>query len=141
MNNFQFLGRLTKDPELKYTFNEKSYCKFSVAVDRRFKKDDGPTADFFFITAWGKQADVITQYFKKGQQILIEGRIENNNWEDENGKKHYDFEFTLEHFDFAAPAKNSKNTDQDVNNNLDDLGDPDFKLMEDDNLNSGEFPF
>lgn len=73
MNNIVLIGRLTKDPEMKVSNNDKEYCLFSLAVNRPHEKG---TADFFNCIAFGKTAEVINQYCKKGKQIGIQGSIE-----------------------------------------------------------------
>lgn len=73
MNNIVLIGRLTKDPEMKVSNNDKEYCLFSLAVNRPHEKG---TADFFNCIAFGKTAEVINQYCKKGKQVGIQGSIE-----------------------------------------------------------------
>lgn len=79
MNNIVLIGRLTKDPEMKVSNNDKEYCLFSLAVNRPHEKG---TADFFNCIAFGKTAEVINQYCKKGKQIGIQGSIEFNKKDD-----------------------------------------------------------
>lgn len=102
MNKVILVGRLTKDPELKTTTNGKSVATFSVAVDRRFKQDDQPTADFFNIVSWGRQAEVITQYLGKGRQIALSGRLQSRSYTAQDGSKRYVTEVVLEEFDFIG---------------------------------------
>ena len=103
MNKFQFMGRLTKDPEVRYTSgNNTQVTTFSVAVNRRFVAQGGERqADFFNLTAFGKTAEFCAKYFKKGQQVLVEGRIQNRTWEDQNGQKRYATDFIVEDTYFA----------------------------------------
>lgn len=105
MNKVQLVGRLAKDPELRTTGTGKSVCSFSVAVDRRYKQDGQPTADFFSITAWGRQAEVIEQYLAKGQQIAIAGRLQSRSYDAKDGTKRYVTEIVLEEFDFISSGK------------------------------------
>lgn len=88
-NRIILMGRLTKDPELKTTQNGISYCRFSIAVDRAYKQGDEKQADFFDITAWRQTAEFVSKYFCKGKAIHIEGKLQNNNYTDQNGVKHY----------------------------------------------------
>lgn len=88
MNKVNLLGRLTKDPEVKYTTNNTVYVNFSIAVRKRFKTEDGVDADFINITAWNKTAEFISMYFKKGMQIALTGRIQVRNYDDKDGKKY-----------------------------------------------------
>lgn len=103
MNKFQFLGRLTKDVEVK--MSEKSdtvIAVFDMAINRRFANKDGNReTDFFRITTFGKTAEFVGKYFKKGKQVLVEGRIQNRTWEDENGQKRYATDFIAEQVYFA----------------------------------------
>ena len=103
MNKFQFLGRLTKDPEVRYTANTNSQVTvFPLAVNRRFASQNGERqTDFFNLTAFGKTAEFCSKYYKKGQQVLVEGRIQNRNWEDQNGQKRYATDFVVEQAYFA----------------------------------------
>jgi len=88
MNKVMLLGRLTKDPELKYTqATNTAVCKFSIAVNRKFSKDN--EADFFNIVAWEKTAEFCGKYFQKGKQVVIVGNIQNRSWDDKEGKKCY----------------------------------------------------
>jgi len=103
MNKFQFMGRLTRDPEVRYTSgNNTQVTTFSVAVNRRFVAQGGERqSDFFNLTAFGKTAEFCSKYFKKGQQVLVEGRIQNRTWEDQNGQKRYTTDFIVEDTYFA----------------------------------------
>ena len=103
MNKFQFMGRLTRDPEVRYTSgNNTQVTTFSVAVNRRFVAQGGERqADLFNLTAFGKTAEFCAKYFKKGQQVLVEGRIQNRSWDDQNGQKRYATDFIVEDTYFA----------------------------------------
>ena len=103
MNKFQFLGRLTKDPEVRYTANTNSQVTvFPLAVNRRFASQNGERqTDFFNLTAFGKTAEFCSKYYKKGQQVLVEGRIQNRTWEDQNGQRRYATDFIIENAYFA----------------------------------------
>ena len=103
MNKFEFLGRLTKDPEVRYTSgNNTQVTTFSLAVNRRFVAQGGERqADFFNLTAFGKTAEFCAKYFKKGQQVVVEGRIHNRTWDDQNGQKRYATDFIVEETYFA----------------------------------------
>ena len=94
MANFSFNkvilgGRLTSDPELKQTQSGISVCSFSVAVNRRTKPGEEQKADFFNVTAWRQTAEFVSRYFHKGSSICIVGSLQNSNWTDQNGQKHY----------------------------------------------------
>ena len=84
-------GRLTADPELKTTSSGISVVTFSIAVNRRFSKDSAQQneTDFFNVTAWRQTAEFVSRYFRKGSSICIVGTIQNRNWTDQEGQKHY----------------------------------------------------
>ena len=89
-NRVILMGRLTRDPELRTTQSGIQMCRFSVAVDRQYaKQGEERQADFFDVTVWRNTADFVCKYFTKGKMIHIEGRLQNNNYEDKNGVKHY----------------------------------------------------
>jgi single-strand DNA-binding protein len=99
MNSVILIGRLTKDPELKYTKGSgKAICNFNLAVDRPFAKEK--TADFFRIVAFGKTGENAAQYLAKGRLVAVQGRIQNNNYEDKNGTKHYGNDIIADRVEF-----------------------------------------
>lgn len=103
MNKVSLIGRLTKDPETRYTqTNNTLVASFTLAVDRRFvKENEERQADFIPIIAWSKTGEFCNKYFKKGQQVGIVGRIQTRNWDDEQGNKHYATEVIAEEVYFA----------------------------------------
>ena len=103
MNKVILMGRLTKDPEVRYTqTNSTLVATFSLAVNRRFTKaGEERQADFINIVAWNKTGEFCSKYFKKGQQVGIIGRLQVRNWEDEQGQKHYVTEVVAEEAYFA----------------------------------------
>lgn len=107
MNKVCLIGRLTKDPEVRYTqTNNTLVANFSLAVNRRFAKEtDEIKADFIPIIAWAKTGEFCSKYFKKGQQVGIIGRIQTRNWEDEQGVKHYATEVIAEEVYFAESKR------------------------------------
>jgi len=107
VNKVCLIGRLTKDPEVRYTqTNNTMVVSFNLAVNRRFVKEgEERQADFISIVAWSKTAEFISKYFKKGQQVGICGRIETRNWDDEQGQKHYVTEVIAEEVYFADTKK------------------------------------
>lgn len=89
LNKINIMGRLTKDPELKSTASGLSVASFSIACDRDVKyKDGNKVTDFFDITAFGKTAEFISNYYSKGRMMIVDGRLSTDVWEDaETGKK------------------------------------------------------
>lgn len=88
-NRIILMGRLTKDPELKTTQSGIAMCRFSIAVDRAYSKGTEKQTDFIDITAWRQTAEFVAKYFKRGRMILVEGKLQNNHYTDQNGVKHY----------------------------------------------------
>jgi len=126
MNKFQFLGRLTKEPEVRYTANNNTQVTtFTIAVNRRFVAQGAERqADFFNLTTFGKTAEFCSKYFKKGQQVLVEGRIQNRSWEDQNGTKRYATDFIVEDTYFADGKRdNADTTESESMPNSSDSGD------------------
>ena len=103
MNKVVLMGRLTRDPEVRYTkTNNTMVASFSLAVNRRFAaQGEERQADFINIVAWSKTGEFCSKYFKKGQQVGIIGRIQTRTWDDENGQKRYATEVVAEEAYFA----------------------------------------
>ncbi|HHV96724.1 MAG TPA: single-stranded DNA-binding protein [Clostridiaceae bacterium] len=102
MNKVILLGRLTRDPELRYTTNNTAVCNFTLAVNRRFAKaGEERQADFIPIVVWDKLAEFCGKYFLKGRQVAIVGRIQTRTWDDNEGKRHYVTEVVAEEAYFA----------------------------------------
>ena len=109
MNKIIIMGRLTRDPEIRYSQGESQFAiaRFSVAVDRRFKRQGEPEADFFNCTAFGKQAEFVEKYLKQGTKILLSGRAQNDNYTNKNGEKVYSVQIIAEEIEFAE-SKNAQ---------------------------------
>ncbi len=103
MNKVILMGRLTRDPEVRYTqTNNTLVASFSLAVNRRFaRQGEERQADFINIVAWNKTGEFCSKYFKKGQQVGVIGRIQTRNWDDDQGQKHYVTEVIAEEVYFA----------------------------------------
>lgn len=134
MNYVSLLGRLTKDVELKQTSTGKTYCRFSLAVKKEFAKDG---ADFINCIAWDKRAELLANYFSKGQRVLIQGRLSTSSYE-VNREKRYLTDVVVDKISFiesqsgATSYSSSKSTDIDI---------PQDDNMEDDSFDDDEFPF
>lgn len=103
MNRAILLGRLTKDPELRYTPQGTAVCTFSLAVDRRTTNQQGEKeTDFFNIVVWSKLAELCAQYLKKGQQAALEGRIQIRSYENKEGRRVYVTEIVAENVQFLG---------------------------------------
>lgn len=103
MNKIVLMGRLTKDPEVRYTQTSNAMVtSFTLAVNRRFvAQGQERQADFLPIVAWSKTAEFIAKYFKKGQQVAVIGRVETRNYKDDKGVMHYITEVIAEEAYFA----------------------------------------
>lgn len=102
MNTCNFTGRLTKDPELKTTQNNKNYVRFCLAVDGIKDKDGNKTADFVDCIAWNKSAEIIAQYARKGSKLGISGRL-HTTLNEANGEKRKYTEIVVNEFDLLDP--------------------------------------
>lgn len=105
-------GRLARDPELKFTPKGTAIARLSIATSRRWKDDSGQMKEescFIDVDAWGKQAETIAQYFKKGSKILVDGRLKLDQWDDKKtGEKRSKIGVTLESFSFVDSASQSE---------------------------------
>ena len=107
MNRVMLIGRLTAKPELRYTGSNIPYARFSIAVNRPFNSQDGNReADFINVIVWRKQAETICNYFDKGNQIAVEGRLQTGSYDDKDGKKVYTTDVVLDTFHFIESKAN-----------------------------------
>ena len=119
MNKVFLIGRLTKDPDLRYTTSNIPTASFSVAVNRTFENQNGVReADFINIVVWRKQAENVKKYVSKGSLVAIDGRIQTRNYEDKEGKKVYVTEVVADNVQFLE-SKGSRNTDSNSGSNND----------------------
>ncbi|MDQ2087549.1 single-stranded DNA-binding protein [Herbivorax sp. ANBcel31] len=126
MNKVILMGRLTKDPEMRYTnVSNIPVCHFTLAVNRKFKRQgEERQADFIPVVSWDKLAEFCSRYFVKGQQVAVTGRIQVRTWDDNDGKRHYVTEVVAEEAYFADSKKesgvnNESSVKEDENKNLD----------------------
>ena len=111
MNKAILMGRLTRDPEVRYSQGDSqmAIARFSLAVDRRYKKQgDETTADFFNCTAFGKQGEFVEKYLKQGTKIVVTGRIQNDNYTNKEGQKVYSVQIMVEEIEFAESKASSQ---------------------------------
>lgn len=108
MNKVILMGRLTKDPEVRYSqgASQTTVARYSIAVDRRFKREGEPDADFFNCTAFGKQAEFVERYLHKGTKIVMSGRIQNDNYTNKDGQMVYSVRIITDDIEFAE-SKNA----------------------------------
>jgi single-strand DNA-binding protein len=111
-NKTLLMGNLTRDPELRYTPKGTATAKIGLAVNRQWKSESGEKKEevtFIDIEAWGRQAEVIAQYCKKGSQLFVEGRLKLDTWDDkQTGKKQYKLKVVLESFSFIGGKSDQK---------------------------------
>ena len=111
MNKVILMGRLTRDPEVRYSqgANATAVCRYTIAVDRRFKREGEPDADFFNCTVFGKGAEFAEKYLKQGTKIVVSGRVENDNYTNKDGQKVYGTRILVEEQEFAESKNASGN--------------------------------
>ncbi len=106
MNKVILMGRLTRDPEVRVSQSQTTVARYSIAVDRKFKREGEPEADFFNCTSFGKQAEFVEKYLKKGTKIVVVGRVQNDNYTNKNGEKVYSVQIMVDEVEFAE-SKNA----------------------------------
>jgi len=111
MNKVFLIGRLTRDPELRYTGNNTPVATFSIAVNRDFQNQQGEReADFFNIIVWRKPAENVKNYLSQGSQVAIDGRLQTRSYDDQNGQKRYVTEVVANNVEFLGSKNSSSNT-------------------------------
>lgn len=112
MNKVILMGRLTADPEVRYSqgASQTAVARLRIAVDRRFKREGEPDADFFNCTAFGKQAEFVERYLHKGTKIVVVGRIQNDNYTNKEGQMVYSVRVMVDEIEFAE-SKNAQGGD------------------------------
>lgn len=149
LNKSILMGRLTRDPELRYTQSNVPVVSFTLAVDRVYKKDnDAVNCDFIDIVAWRGTAEFVSKWFRKGQLVAVSGRIQTKNWKDKDGNNRTAVEVVADEVFFAESKKDNRepvspvteNNDSDANDF--EAGDSDFKYANFEELcEDGELPF
>ena len=103
LNKVTLIGNLGKDPELRYTKNQKPFCRFSIATTEEYTDQSGnrqKNTQWHNITAWGKQAETISRFLRKGRQVYVEGKLEYREYDDQNGQRRYVTDIRLDRFVF-----------------------------------------
>ena len=139
MNKVILMGRLTRDPEVRYTqTNNTLVASFSLAVNRRFaRQGEERQADFINIVAWSKTGEFCSKYFKKGQQVGVIGRMQTRTWDDENGVKRYVTEVVAEEAYFADSKRDGMGDGASFENTFGASiasANPEFSVASDDDL-------
>lgn len=109
MNKAILIGSLTRDPEVRYSQGSNTaVARYTIAVDRKFKKDGEPTADYIPCVVFGRQAEFAEKYFRKGMKVVISGRITTGSYTNRDGQKVYTTEITVEEQEFAESKGSSE---------------------------------
>ncbi len=160
MNKVIILGRLGKDPELRYTPSGAAVCNFSVATSEAWTDKNGQKqekTEWHRIVVWGKMGELCNQYLFKGRQVFLEGKLQTRSWDDQNGQKRYSTEINATNVQFLGDRpqqgqSNQRPTDeqqmnqnQNQNNNnpqnQENLLDQDYKISTDANFTADDIPF
>ena len=144
MNSVNLIGRLVRDPELRYTKSSMAVCSFTLAVDREMSKEkreeaianNYPTSDFPRIVVWGKMGEVCSKYLQKGSLCAIVGKIQTGSYKDKDGKMVYTTDVRADRVRFLDTKSGGDNKSKAYNNitNIDDYFNDDFVEIEDDNI-------
>lgn len=127
MNRVAIVGRLTRDPEIRYASdNQLAITRFTVAVDRAFKKEGQATADFLPVVVFGKSAENCHKYLGKGRLVAVAGRLQSRTWDDQEGKRRYSYDIIADEVNFLDRG------DQRPQPSIDGAGDDDFHPVEED---------
>ena len=118
MNKVLLIGRLTKDPELRYTQSGTAVASFTLAVNRRFSNQNGEReADFINCVAWQKSAEFVANYFRKGQQMALEGRLQVRTYDGNDGQRRWVTEVVADQIEFVGSKNENGSGRQDYQNN------------------------
>ena len=127
MNQAILIGRLTKDVEVKNTASQRSFCTFTLAVDRSYKDQNGVRqADFINCVAWGSTCGFIAHNFKKGDKFGVIGEIQSRSYDDNNGTRRYITEVIVNHAEFVDSKPKTDNAPEQAEMALDDSGEIDL---------------
>jgi len=116
MNKVILMGRLTRDPDVRYSGgdNQMAVARYTLAVDRRFKRDSEDSADFISCVSFGKTAEFAEKYFHQGIKVVVEGRIQTGSYTNKDGQKVYTTDVVVENTEFAESKANSSGGDSAV---------------------------
>lgn len=112
MNKVILIGRLAVDPTIRYTQSGTAVANYSLAVNRKFTKDGEREADFITCVAWNKTAEFIANYFKKGQEMALEGRLQVRSYETDEGQKRWVTEVVVEQVEFVGSKNSNQSSEQ-----------------------------
>lgn len=143
MNKVNLIGRLTKDPEVRYSQGESpmAIARYTLAVERRFAKKGEQNADFIPCISFGKTAEFVEKYFRKGMKVAVTGRIQTGSYTNKDGVKVYTTDVVVEEQEFVESKNSSENTTGEVAQSIADDSAPEIDFM---NIPEGideELPF
>jgi single-strand DNA-binding protein len=147
MNKVILMGRLTRDPETRYSQSNEpvAVTRYTLAVNRSFKREGQPDADFINIVSFGKRGEFAEKYFRKGQMVAVVGRLQVRSWDDDQGKRHWITEVVAEEQHFAESKASfesrSGQFDAQQNNSTPFSGEPEGFYPIDENLDDEDLPF
>ena len=131
MNKAILIGRLTRDPELRYTSSGRAVCQFSIAISRNYTNQQGQRdTDFINCVVWDKQAENLAKYITKGRLIAVDGRIQTRNYDNNEGKKVYVTEVLANNIQFLE-SKNSGQGNNSESNPFDSMPEPSYPVSND----------
>jgi len=143
LNSFIGIGRLTRDPELRYTPGGAGVCKFGIAINRTYRNQEGNNVEnvlFINIVTWGKQAENCSQFLKKGRRVAVNGELRSNNWQDKDGNKRVSFEVNARTVQFLDLIKDSSFSPESAQSeNKEDVSNE--VIEEDTNISEDDIPF
>jgi len=117
LNIFTGIGRLTRDPELRYTPGGTGTCRFSIAINRTYRNQEGTDIEdvlFLNVTTWGKQAENVAQFLKKGRRVAVTGELRSNDWQDKEGNKRTSFEVNAKSVQFLDSVKKEEDVEEEM---------------------------
>lgn len=120
MNRIVLIGRLTDQPQLRYTQSNKAFARFTLAVNRQRKQDGTQEADFINCIAWDKTAELICNYLSKGSFIGVEGRLQTGTYEKADGSRGYTTDVLVQNIEFLEKKKNEQETTNDEQESITD---------------------
>jgi single-strand DNA-binding protein len=124
LNKVMIIGRLGKDPEMRYTPSGRPVTNFSVATSRSWNTSDGERrteTEWFNVVAWGSLAEICNQYLVKGQQVYVEGRLQSRSWEDSEGKRHSAVEIVANEMIMLGDRRTSDDPSSDDKSDMDEF--------------------
>jgi len=142
LNSFIGIGRLTRDPELRYTPGGTGVCKFGIAINRTYRNQEGNNIEevlFINVTTWGKQAENVSQFLKKVRRVAISGELRSNNWQDKEGNKRTSFEVNARTVQFLDLVKGAGAAEEGPAESEENVSDEPTK--EDTSISEDDIPF